>query len=178
MLKNKRYFFEVVALTLFFTLFLYGCKKVTVPSVTGMTQAEALQELTSARLKVGDVTEAASSTVAVGDIISQDPTAGSSAIRGSTVDLVVSNGPVLDTIQSIYDTLASIPSGTFEMGCSPGDTTCDEAESPRHTVTISNGFKMSAYEITQGQWQAVMGTNPSILQLLRQRLPGGAGVME
>ena len=94
MLKNKRYFFEVVALTLFFTLFLYGCKKVTVPSVTGMTQAEALQELTSSGLKVGDVTEEASSTVAVGDIISQYPTAGSSAIRGSTVDLVVSLGPL------------------------------------------------------------------------------------
>jgi formylglycine-generating enzyme required for sulfatase activity len=70
----------------------------------------------------------------------------------------------LDSIQSIYDTLVSIPSGTFDMGCSPGDTYCSSGsggELPQHTVTISNGFKMSAYEITQGQWQAVMGSNPS-----------------
>jgi len=47
------------------------------------------------------------------------------------------------------------------MGCSTGDTSCYSQELPQHTVTISNGFKISAYEITQGQWQAVMGSNPS-----------------
>ena len=46
------------------------------------------------------------------------------------------------------------------MGCSPGDRGCRSDESPRHTVTIS-AFKMSAYEITQGQYEEVRGGNPS-----------------
>ena len=58
-------------------------------------------------------------------------------------------------------TMISIPSGSFEMGCPDGDSDCWSAESPQHTVSISS-FKMSAYEVTQGQWEAVMGSNPSI----------------
>jgi len=57
-------------------------------------------------------------------------------------------------------TMIDIPGGTFEMGCSPGDSECLDDENPRHTVTIS-AFKMSAYEITQGQWEALMGNNPA-----------------
>ena len=32
---------------------------------------------------------------------------------------------------------------------------------PVHRVTIKNGFYMGKYEVTQAQWQAVMGNNPS-----------------
>ncbi|MFC1591666.1 formylglycine-generating enzyme family protein [Thermodesulfobacteriota bacterium] len=54
----------------------------------------------------------------------------------------------------------SIPGGSFQMGCSGGDDYCNSMESPQHTVTISS-FKISAYEVTQGQWEAVIGSNPS-----------------
>ena len=58
-------------------------------------------------------------------------------------------------------TMVSIPGGTFEMGCPFGDIRCPKSDQlPYHTVTIS-AFKMSAYEITQGQWEAVMGSNPA-----------------
>ncbi|MBN2362372.1 MAG: formylglycine-generating enzyme family protein [Deltaproteobacteria bacterium] len=53
-----------------------------------------------------------------------------------------------------------ITGGTYEMGCSPNDTDCDSDESPRHSVTIS-AFEMTATEITQEQYQAVTGSNPS-----------------
>lgn len=33
-----------------------------------------------------------------------------------------------------------IPPGTFMMGCSPGDTECDDGEKPAHQVTITRGF--------------------------------------
>jgi formylglycine-generating enzyme required for sulfatase activity len=36
-----------------------------------------------------------------------------------------------------------------------------KSEGPQHRVTISDGFYMGRYEVTQAQWQAVMGTNPS-----------------
>jgi formylglycine-generating enzyme required for sulfatase activity len=50
-----------------------------------------------------------------------------------------------------------IPSGTFKMGSDTGD----QDERPVHQVTISKAFYMGKYEVTQGQWQAVMGSNPS-----------------
>jgi len=53
-----------------------------------------------------------------------------------------------------------IPAGTFEMGCSPGDTECNSSEEPRHTVTVA-AFEMTETEITQAQYEYVMGSNPS-----------------
>ncbi len=41
-----------------------------------------------------------------------------------------------------------IPSGTFQMGCSPGDSECGEMEKPSHRVTISKGFWMGQTEVT------------------------------
>jgi uncharacterized protein (TIGR03437 family) len=52
----------------------------------------------------------------------------------------------------------SIPTGSFEMGCSVGDTTCTSNEKPRHTVRITKQLEMSRYEVTEAQWYAVMGT--------------------
>lgn len=51
-----------------------------------------------------------------------------------------------------------IPAGSFIMGDATGHGASDET--PRHTVTISYPFSMSATEITQAQWRAVMGTEP------------------
>jgi formylglycine-generating enzyme required for sulfatase activity len=53
-----------------------------------------------------------------------------------------------------------IPSGIFTMGCSPNDTKCLDNEQPPHTVNVSS-FEMTETEITQAQYEAVMGDNPS-----------------
>jgi formylglycine-generating enzyme required for sulfatase activity len=50
-----------------------------------------------------------------------------------------------------------IPAGSFMMGSANGDGD----EKPVHRVTISEGFYMGKYEVTQAQWQTVMGNNPS-----------------
>ena len=47
--------------------------------------------------------------------------------------------------------------GTFQMGSSQGDS----YERPVHKVTIRQGFYLGKYEVTQAQWEAVMGNNPS-----------------
>ena len=47
------------------------------------------------------------------------------------------------------------PPGTFLMGGN------GESGNPQHRVTISKGFWMGVYPVTQAQWQAVMGYNPS-----------------
>ena len=54
-----------------------------------------------------------------------------------------------------------VPGGTFTMGCSPGDAECGSDESPAHQVTLTNAFYMGKTEVTQAQWQAKMGNNPS-----------------
>lgn len=47
--------------------------------------------------------------------------------------------------------------GSFLMGDAAGD----DDEKPVHKVTITNPFYIGKYEVTQEQWQAVMGNNPS-----------------
>ena len=54
-----------------------------------------------------------------------------------------------------------IPAGTFMMGCSPGDAECGGDENPAHQVTLTNAFYMGKTEVTQAQWLAKMGSNPS-----------------
>ncbi|MBM3297156.1 MAG: formylglycine-generating enzyme family protein [Candidatus Aminicenantes bacterium] len=50
-----------------------------------------------------------------------------------------------------------IPAGSFLMGSNTGE----EDEKPVHRVTITKPFYMGKYEVTQEQWQALMGSNPS-----------------
>jgi uncharacterized protein (TIGR02996 family) len=55
---------------------------------------------------------------------------------------------------------ARVPPGSFWMG-SPEDEAEREAEELLHRVTLTRGFWMGVTPVTQGQWQAVMGNNPS-----------------
>jgi len=49
-----------------------------------------------------------------------------------------------------------VPGGEFMMGSNDGSSN----EKPVHKVHL-DGFWMGKYEVTQGQWQKIMGTNPS-----------------
>jgi formylglycine-generating enzyme required for sulfatase activity len=53
-----------------------------------------------------------------------------------------------------------IPPGTFAMG-SPASEAERQSDEHQHTVTISRGYWMEKYEVTQGGYLAVVGTNPS-----------------
>jgi len=55
--------------------------------------------------------------------------------------------------------LVSIPAGTFTMG-SPTPEANRSSDETQHSVTLSS-FKMGKYQVTQEQYQAVMGSNPS-----------------
>ena len=55
-----------------------------------------------------------------------------------------------------------VPGGTFTMGCTASNAyACSANENPTHSVTITNAFYMGRYEVTQAQWLAKMGSNPS-----------------
>jgi formylglycine-generating enzyme required for sulfatase activity len=53
--------------------------------------------------------------------------------------------------------LVLIPAGEFQMGSLDGQ----DDERPVHRVRISKPFYLGRYEVTQAQWEAVMGRNPS-----------------
>lgn len=74
--------------------------------------------------------------------------------------------PPVDTVipmlvMAFVDDMVSLDGGTFVMGCKleQGDD-CFENEYPAHNVTLSD-YKISKYQVTQAQWKAVMGANPS-----------------
>lgn len=58
-----------------------------------------------------------------------------------------------------------VPAGSFLMGSEAGQPD----ERPAHQVTISKGFYMGRFEVTQEQWRTVMGTT------LRQQVPSHKG---
>jgi formylglycine-generating enzyme required for sulfatase activity len=73
---------------------------------------------------------------------------------------------IIEQVNGVKIAMVSIPGGTFVMG-SPEDEEGREpyswlegSESPQHQVTIEP-FYIGKYSVTQAQWLAVMGSNPS-----------------
>ena len=81
------------------------------------------------------------------------------------IGLVAACAPDSSIRNSIGMDLVFIPAGTFKMGSDAGEAD----EKPRHTVEISKPFYIGKYEVTQGQWEAVMGTTLEQQQILRNR---------
>ena len=66
---------------------------------------------------------------------------------------------VIDLGDGVRMKFVLVPSGSFNMGSSTS-TLLDQR--PVHPVTIRRAFYLGQYEVTQDQWQAVMGETPSI----------------
>lgn len=62
-----------------------------------------------------------------------------------------------------------ISPGTFQMGCSTGDTDCGPQEKPVHPVTLTRGFWIGQTLVTQAAYQRLVGSNPSYTK--GERLP-------
>ncbi len=82
------------------------------------------------------------------------PPMTSSAGRETTIDL--GGGVKLAMVW--------IPPGSFRMGSPDNEAGRNDDEGPVHSVTISKGFWMGKYEVTQAQWNRVMDKNPSRFQ--------------
>jgi formylglycine-generating enzyme required for sulfatase activity len=121
-----------------------------------------------ARRKLAALTSAAKSAPAT-------PTTGGAASNTTGAARPASPKPLVTNRVGIE--LVYVSSGEFMMGSSEANVqraltnvksynssaSLDwfKSERPQHRVTISDGFYMGRYEVTQAQWQAVMGTNPS-----------------
>ncbi len=62
---------------------------------------------------------------------------------------------------SIEMELVLIKPGEFLMGASNSEAEAQPSEKPQHRVQITQPFYMGKYEVTQAEYQQVMGTNPS-----------------
>lgn len=73
---------------------------------------------------------------------------------------VLAEQPPNEIRNSVEMTLVLIPSGSFSMGSASGDDQSHDDER-QHQVRISEPFYMGTTEVTQAQFQKVMGFNPS-----------------
>jgi formylglycine-generating enzyme required for sulfatase activity len=85
----------------------------------------------------------------------------------SFVCLLLSNGtPAAQAAEKTYTNsigmeFVLIPAGSFMRGADKNFEDADKIETPQHRVILSKPFYLGKYEVTQEQWAAVMGSNPS-----------------
>ena len=72
----------------------------------------------------------------------------------------VKAGGVLDLGSGVSMRFVEIKPGRFMMG-SPASEQDRDGDETQHAVTISKPYWLGQTEVTQAQWQAVMGSNPS-----------------
>ncbi|CCI36453.1 SUMF1/EgtB/PvdO family nonheme iron enzyme [Microcystis aeruginosa] len=79
----------------------------------------------------------------------------------SPIPLIVSPTPFTEKISNgVTLEMVSLPAGEFLMGSPDSDPDAWDSEKPPHQVKV-NSFAIGKYPVTQAQYQAVMGTNPS-----------------
>jgi formylglycine-generating enzyme required for sulfatase activity len=86
----------------------------------------------------------------------------SAAADSQTEQASAPRGDFTDSNIDAY--MVFVKGGTFTMGCTPEQVSdCYGNEKPARSVTLSD-FYISRYEVTQKQWTALMGGNPSLHQ--------------
>lgn len=87
----------------------------------------------------------------------------SAQVVGKEVTTVDSNSLTITLSSKVVLELKKIPAGTFTMG-SPEDEQGRIDHEVQHRVTITKAYWMGVTEVTQAQWNAVMGGNPAFFQ--------------
>ena len=64
-------------------------------------------------------------------------------------------------LDELVDNMVFVEGGTFTMGATAEQGSGNSDEKPTHSVTLSD-YYIGKYEVTQAQWKAVMGDNPSV----------------
>jgi formylglycine-generating enzyme required for sulfatase activity len=65
-------------------------------------------------------------------------------------------------LQNPFTNMVFLPATTFAMGSSTNESGHNPNESPQTRVTLSRGFLIGKFEVTQGEYLDVTGTNPSV----------------
>jgi beta-lactam-binding protein with PASTA domain/predicted Ser/Thr protein kinase len=125
-----------------------GAEQATVPDLSNLDQAAATEALEAAGFELGSITDQNSPTIAAGIVLGASPASGTDADKGSSVDLVLSNGKV--TITDVTGQTMSIARQLLEdpdvgLTVSPvADSTC-----PAETGEIVTAQSLAPGEVDQ-----------------------------
>jgi len=83
-------------------------------------------------------------------------------VHPDVISLIPAQAITDSTLGMNMDMIWIPPTGEqgFKMG-SPSNEAGRDDDETEHTVILSQGFYLGKYEVTQGQWEKVMGSNPS-----------------
>lgn len=128
---------------------------ITVPDLTGLTQAAAVVALNTVGLNVGSVSSAINPGVAAGLVFTQNPIAGTSVSGGSAVSFVVSLGPPEVTVPNLIGlTAAAAEAALSDVGLTTGAITGVTSDSvPIGDVATQS--PAAGTEVTQGSAVAI-----------------------
>jgi len=140
---------------------------ITVPDEASKTPAGAIDAITETGINPGMVTQLNCPTIRAGQTIGQEPAVGANGEPATAANFSVSSGPSppkppIPGAIEMQGMIAMVwcPPGQFLMG-SPGSEKGRRDDEIQHRVTLTKGFWIGQYEVTQAQWKAVMGNNPS-----------------
>ena len=108
------------------------------------------------------ITQPMSQTVNEGDSVTFSVVAEDGSSENTDFSIPLSGSVNLDMIW--------IEPGTFIMG-SPENELGRQSNEIQHQVTLSKGYWLGKYEVTQAQYEAVMGTNPSSEEFIGADMP-------
>ena len=123
------------------TLTISSGKEITdVPDISGMTLEEASQALESAGLQLNNnVTEETSNSVAAGNVISQNPPAGTQLSKGSEVSVTISTGRDQVSVPSLAGMKVGQATSTLEsLGLKADIRTIDAVEAEGQVLSNSH----------------------------------------
>ncbi|MDO4242770.1 MAG: Stk1 family PASTA domain-containing Ser/Thr kinase [Actinomyces sp.] len=142
-----------------------GSAMVSVPDVSGMSQADAKEAIEAAGLTLGSATTEDSTTVTKDHVIRTDPVSGTSVQRGSTVSLVLSTGQasIPDTIVGMTEDEAKAELNALGLNVNTErQTTTDQSQDgrvistdPSAGASVSQGDSVT---IVVGTYQAATPT--------------------
>jgi len=135
-----------------------GPEEVAVPDLRNITRNEAENRLTDADLRLGNVTEAYSDTVAVGMVISQSVAAGQRVASNTSVNIVISRGP--ETRTAAVPNLQGVTRNEAENRLRGVELTLGSV-SEQYSDTVSAGMVISQ-SVAAGQTVDV-GTSVNIV---------------
>jgi serine/threonine-protein kinase len=145
-----------------------GPAKVTVPDVTGESEAQAKSDLHGQGFEVSTTTQTSTSTPA-GDVISQTPAGNSQAPTGSTVTIVVAKAPTTASVPDVRgDTAAAANSALQAAGFKVTQVSKPVTRQSKNGIVLrqspaggSTVKKGSTVTITVGQYTAPPQTTPT-----------------
>jgi formylglycine-generating enzyme required for sulfatase activity len=149
----------------------YVCGRVrAIESFGGLGYAVGMVDTPTAQQKANPMKQIAVPMVVLGLSLasilwgcSAKPSAEVAVAPPSEVDSAKTKAPdnKAATTNSIGMKFVLIPAGKFLMGSPNSDETAEDSEKPQHPVEITKPFYLSVYEVTQAEYEQVVGSNPS-----------------